>query len=83
MLLPLKSSHALDTAAKRFADLSGSKLNASIRERLKAKVKGIQARAAENEGKPERKLRGLRELPIPDRFEDEKVNFNLSRLCLN
>jgi len=56
--------------SKRLLDGAGSKLNASIREKLKAKVKGLQAKAVLSEGKPERKLRGLRELPIPDRFEE-------------
>jgi len=59
--------------SKRLLDGAGSKLNASIREKLKAKVKGLQAKAVLSEGKPERKLRGLRELPIPDRFEEAEV----------
>ena len=61
-------------ATKRANEASGGKLNASIRERLRSRVKGIQAKAAEREGLPERKLRGLRELPIPNRFEESKVS---------
>ena len=80
-MLFFKPNLSSASAMKRFSESSGSKLNASIRERLKAKVKGIQARTAEGEGKPERKLRGLRELPIPDRFDEAKVrNFYLFRL---
>lgn len=60
------------TAAKRFGEASAGKLNASIRERLRSKVKGIQAKAAEKEGPSERKLRGLRDLAIPNRFDETK-----------
>lgn len=47
-------------------------LNASIRERLRSKVRGRQAvsRGGEQEGTPERRLRGLRDRPLPTRFDD-------------
>ncbi|XP_078356247.1 uncharacterized protein LOC144641067, partial [Oculina patagonica] len=47
-------------------------LNASIRERLRSKVRGRQAvsRTGEGEGTPERRLRGLRDRPLPTRFDD-------------
>eukprot|EP00795_Rhopilema_esculentum_P004896 gene4896-21228_t len=61
----------VEAATSRASDPTGGKLNTSIRERLRNRVRGIQARATE-EGLPERKLRGLRELPIPNRFEDAK-----------
>lgn len=47
-------------------------LNASIRERLRSKVRGRQAvsKAGEEGGTPERRLRGLRDRPLPTRFDD-------------
>lgn len=47
-------------------------LNASIRERLRSKVRGRQAvsRSTDREGTPERRLRGLRDRPLPTRFGD-------------
>lgn len=47
-------------------------LNASIRERLRSKVRGRQAvsRGGEQEGTPERRLRGLRDRQLPTRFDD-------------
>lgn len=47
-------------------------LNASIRERLRSKVRGKQAvpRSGEGEGTPKRRLRGLRDRPLPTRFDD-------------
>eukprot|EP00112_Aurelia_sp_Birch-Aquarium-sp1_P013608 Seg2891.1 transcript_id=Seg2891.1/GoldUCD/mRNA.D3Y31 product="Coiled-coil and C2 domain-containing protein 2A" protein_id=Seg2891.1/GoldUCD/D3Y31 len=75
--VPVKGQRFMDTveaATKRANEASGGKLNASIRERLRSRVKGIQAKAAEREGLPERKLRGLRDLPIPNRFEDSKAD---------
>lgn len=49
-----------------------SSLNASIRERLRSKVRGKQAvpRSGDGEGTPERRLRGLRDRPLPTRFGD-------------
>lgn len=47
-------------------------LNASIRERLRSKVRGRQpvSRTGEEEATPERRLRGLRDRPLPTRFDD-------------
>ncbi|XP_048583350.1 coiled-coil and C2 domain-containing protein 2A isoform X3 [Nematostella vectensis] len=45
-------------------------LNASIRERVRSKVRGRQARPGLSETVPERRLRGLRDRPLPTRFDE-------------
>ncbi|XP_031567301.1 coiled-coil and C2 domain-containing protein 2A-like [Actinia tenebrosa] len=45
-------------------------LNASIRERLRSKVRGRQAMGALEETTPERRLKGLRDHPLPTRFDE-------------